>query len=147
MGDYGPGWTNWSLFKELDIPSANGTNTLIEENWQDSWSFNIGVSYDYTPELTFRAGYVYDQTPIRSAEYRTPRIPDSNRNAFGLGFSYRPSSQLSVDFGYMYISFDDASTDNTINLLPVSGLVTDTLRLDYSGSRDNLVGIQASYKF
>ncbi len=141
-------WTNWSLFKELDVRYPDGSNTLIEENWKDSWSFNLGVSYDYTPEWTFRAGYVYDQTPVRSAEYRTPRIPDSDRNAFGLGFSYHPSSQLSVDFGYMYISFDDASTDNITNPSPgiPAGLITDTLRLDYSGS-GNLVGIQASYKF
>ena len=140
-------WTNWSLFKELRIKYVNGTETLIEEKWDDSWSFNIGVSYDYNPEWTFRAGYVYDQTPIPSAEYRTPRIPDSDRNAIGLGFSYHPNPQLSVDFGYMYIMFDDASTDNTLSLLPgYSGLITDTLQVDYSGS-GNLIGLQVSYKF
>jgi len=140
-------WTNWSLFKELRIKYVNGTETLIEEKWEDSWSFNIGVSYDYNPEWTFRAGYVYDQTPVPSAEYRTPRIPDSDRNAIGLGFSYHPNPQLSVDFGYMYIMFDDASTDNTLSLLPgYGGLITDTLQVDYSGS-GNLIGLQASYRF
>ena len=140
-------WTNWSLFKELKIDFSDGTQSLTEENWEDSWSFNIGVSYDYNPEWTFRAGYVYDQTPVPSAEFRTPRIPDSDRNAIGLGFSYRPNTQLSIDFGYMYISFDDASTDNTVNLIPSpAGLITDTLRVDYTGS-GNLIGLQASYKF
>ncbi|MBK8535891.1 MAG: outer membrane protein transport protein [Candidatus Competibacteraceae bacterium] len=140
-------WTNWSLFKELKLEFADGTQSVTEENWEDSWSFNIGVSYDYNPEWTFRAGYVYDQTPVPSAEYRTPRIPDSNRNAIGLGFSYHPSSQLSLDFGYMYIDFASASTENTVNLIPApAGLITDTLRLDYNGS-GNLVGIQASYRF
>lgn len=140
-------WTNWSLFKKLEIDFADGTRSLTEENWEDSWSFNIGVSYDYNPEWTFRAGYVYDQTPVPSAEFRTPRIPDSTRNAIGLGFSYRPNAQLSLDFGYMYISFDDASTDNTVNLIPSpAGLITDTLRVDYTGS-GNLVGLQANYRF
>ncbi len=82
-----------------------------------------------------------------SAEYRTPRIPDSDRNAIGLGFSYHPNPQLSVDFGYMYIMFDDASTDNTLSLLPgYGGLITDTLQVDYNGS-GNLIGLQASYRF
>lgn len=140
-------WTNWSTFQNLDLKYADGSSTLIEENWEDSWSFNIGVSYDYTSDWTFRAGYVYDQTPISSAEFTTPRIPDANRNAFGLGFSYHPDKQLSVDFGYMYIDFEDASSDNTINLIPSpAGLITDTLRVDYSGS-GNLVGLQASYRF
>ncbi len=115
------------------MPTAR--KSVIEEKWDDSWTFNIGVSYDYSPEWTFRAGYQYDQTPVQSAEYRTPRIPDSDRNSFAVGFSYRPNPQLSVDFGYMYLLFDDSSTRNTIDLLPPpvpSGLVTDTLLLDYN---------------
>lgn len=140
-------WTNWSLFKELKIDYDNGGQSLTVENWEDSWSFNIGATYDYNPEWTFRAGYVYDQTPVPSAEYRTPRIPDSTRNAFSLGFSYHPNTQLTVDFGYMYISFDDANTENTVSLTPTSpGLVTDTLRVDYTGS-GNLIGIQTRYRF
>lgn len=142
-------WTNWSLFQELRIELADGRQDVTEEKWDDSWTFNIGVSYDYNPEWTFRAGYQFDQTPVQSAEFRTPRIPDSDRNAFAVGFSYRPNAQLSVDFGYMYLLFDDSSTQNTINLLPApvpAGLVTDTLRLDYS-SDGHLVGLQARYTF
>lgn len=142
-------WTNWSLFQELRIELADGRQDVTEEKWDDSWTFNIGVSYDYNPEWTFRAGYQFDQTPVQSAEFRTPRIPDSDRNAFAVGFSYRPNAQLSVDFGYMYLLFDDSSTQNIINLLPApvpSGLVTDTLRVDYS-SDGHLVGLQARYTF
>ena len=139
-------WTNWSLFKKLQIDFADGSQSLTEENWEDSWAFNIGVSYDLNPALTFRAGYVYDQTPVPSAEYRTPRIPDSDRNAFSVGFSYRPMPQLLVDFGYMYIDFADSSTDNTIPLIPGSGVAVDNLNLNYTGS-GNLIGIQASYTF
>lgn len=144
-------WTNWSLFEKLQIDRADGSGPLssVPEKWDDSWSFNIGVSYDYNPDWTFRAGYVYDQTPIPSDEYRHPSIPDSDRNALALGFSYHPTSNLSVDFGYMYISFDDAGTDETLNLAPApipAGLVTQHLMLDYNGS-GNLVGIQASYRF
>ena len=144
-------WTNWSLFQKLQIDKSDGSGNLstIQENWQDSWSVNLGVSYDYNPEWTFRAGYVYDQTPIRSAEYRHPSIPDSDRNAIGLGFSYHPGSNLSIDFGYMYISFADSSTDEVLNLAPApipAGLVTQHLMLDYASS-GNLIGIQASYRF
>lgn len=140
-------WTNWSLFKKLQIDFTDGTQNLTPEHWEDSWSFNLGVSYDYTPEWTFRAGYVYDQTPVPSAAYRTPRIPDSDRNAFGLGFSYRPTPQFSVDAGYLYIRFRDAHSDNTLSLLPTpAGLITDTLRMDYSGT-GHLFGLQVSYRF
>lgn len=143
----GARWTNWSLFDKLQIDFADGSQSLTPEHWEDSWSFNIGVSYDYSPEWVFRAGYVYDQTPVPSAEFRTPRIPDSDRNALGLGFSFHPSAQLAVDFGYMYIKFKDSKTQNTVNLIPApAGLITDTLRVDYSSS-GHLIGVQASYRF
>jgi len=143
-------WTNWSVFKDLQIDLADGSGVLgvINENWQDSWSVNLGVTYDYTPEWTFRAGYVYDQTPIRSAEYRHPSIPDSSRNAIGLGFSYHPDPKLSVDVGYMYISFAKSSTNEALDLVPssYSGLFVEHLLVDYSAS-GNLFGLQASYRF
>jgi len=140
-------WTNWSLFQELRLKFADGTESVIPEKWDDSWTFNIGVSYDYSPEWTFRAGYQYDQSPVPSAEYRNPRIPDSDRNAIAFGATYRPSPSLSVDFGYMYLMFKDSSTNHTIDLLPsVPGLVTDTLRVDYE-STGHLIGVQASYRF
>ncbi|MER2529052.1 MAG: outer membrane protein transport protein [Candidatus Competibacter denitrificans] len=140
-------WTNWSLFDKLQTDFSDGTKSVTPENWQDSWAFSIGASYDYSPEWTFRAGYVYEQTPVPSAQYRTPRIPDNDRNAFALGFSYHPDRWLSVDFGYMYIAFKKAHTENTIDLIPTSpGLITDTLRLDYDGT-GHLIGLQASYRF
>lgn len=142
----GARWTNWSLFQELRAKYADGMQTVLDEKWEDSWSFNLGVSYDYTPEWTFRAGYVYDQTPIPSAAYRTPRIPDNDRNAVGIGFSYHPHPQWALDFGYMHIWFEKANSISTIDLLPVPGLVTDTLRLSYEGD-GNLLGLQATYRF
>ena len=140
-------WTNWSLFDKLQIDFGDGSQSLTPEHWEDSWSFGVAVSYDYSPDWTFRAGYVFDQTPVPSTEFRTPRIPDNDRNAVGLGFTYRPNPQLAVDFGYMYIKFADGSSENTINLIPApAGLITDTLRIDYQGT-GHLVGLQASYRF
>jgi len=141
-------WTNWSTYKKLQIDAADGSGPLATAvyNWEDSWAFNLGVSYDYGPDWTFRAGYVFDQSPIKD-QYRVPSIPDSDRNAITLGFSYRPASNLSVDFGYMHIFWKDATTNETIDLISsVPGLAVQHLLLDYSKSGD-LVGIQASYKF
>ena len=141
-------WTNWSTYEKLQIDLANGGGplTVVHQNWEDSWSFNLGASYDYGPDWTFRAGYVFDQSPVQD-EYRNPSIPDSDRNAIALGFSYRPMPNLSVDFGYMHIWFKSASTDETLNLISAyPGLVTQHLLLDYDNSAD-IVGLQASYKF
>jgi len=143
-------WTNWSTYEKLqiDLASTGAPLTVVEQHWEDSWSFNLGASYDYNPDWTFRAGYVFDQSPVQD-EYRNPSIPDSDRNAIALGFSYHPGSQLSVDFGYMHIWFKDASTNETLDLTAAAGfpgLVTQNLLLDYGNSAD-IVGIQATYRF
>ena len=143
-------WTNWSTYDKLqiDLASTGTPLTVVEQKWEDSWSFNLGVSYDYNPDWTFRAGYVFDQSPVQD-EYRNPSIPDSDRNAIALGFSYRPMANLSVDFGYMHIWFKSASTDEVLDLTAAAGfpgLATQHLLLDYDNSAD-IVGLQASYKF
>ena len=111
----GARWTRWSRFDELRIKFADGRpDAVTEENWDNSWALSIGASYDYSDELTLRAGYMHDQTPIPNAEFRTPRIPGSTRNWLALGASYKPMPQLTVDFGYAHLFVDDAEIDNVI---------------------------------
>lgn len=145
----GARWTQWSRFDQLRISFANGQEDVTQENWNDSWAFSLGASYYYQPNWTFRVGYAYDQTPIPSPEYRTPRIPSNSRQWLSVGASYRPIKNLSLDVGYAHLFFQDASLVNTISL-PTNTpgvVVTDTLRGDYNGSSADIVGVQFSWSF
>jgi len=145
----GARWTQWSRFDELRITFANGRpDEVTQENWNDSWAFSIGASYDYHPNWTFRVGYAYDQTPIPGPEYRTPRIPSNSRQWLSVGASYRPIKNLGVDVGYAHLFFEDSSLINTITVAETPGLVvTDTLQGDYNGSSADIVGVQFSWSF
>ncbi|MFO1372501.1 MAG: TonB-dependent receptor [Candidatus Competibacteraceae bacterium] len=92
-------WTNWSLFKKLQIDFADGSQALTQENWQDSWSFNLGVSYDYNPDWTFRAGYAHDQ------HYTFSRVshPAHSRQRPECGSSVLAASNSQLSVNYMYI--------------------------------------------
>ena len=112
MGDVT--WTNWSRFKELVIQFDNPQqNPAVQpEDWSDSYRVSLGANYFLNTQWTFRGGVAYDQTPIPSAERRTPRLPGDNRSWMALGFSYHLSKQLWVDVGYAHLFIDKARIDN-----------------------------------
>ncbi|WP_257294271.1 OmpP1/FadL family transporter [Endozoicomonas sp. YOMI1] len=137
----GATWTRWSQFDKLVVSSDEGSGpvsypqraspvpgviTYVQENWKDSWAFALGGSYKYSDQLTLKAGYALDQTPVQDA-YRTARIPDGDRNWVTVGAKYELGNDWTVDaaYGYMFASKvtinegnynDDGTPGNTFNL-------------------------------
>lgn len=142
-------WTNWSRFDELRIKFDNGLpDSVTPENWSDSWTLSIGANYHLNNEWTLRAGYAYDESPVPD-EFRTVRIPDSNRDWFTLGASYAANANLTIDFGYAHLSGDDSSiSETTVIAAPPTSptVVTSALAGSYSGGAD-IFGVQLQYKF
>lgn len=133
-------WTNWSKFEELRIQFDNPVqpDSVQPENWKDTIRVGLGVNYAASDALTLRAGVAYDQSPVRD-EFRTPRIPDSDRVWLALGASYRPSESLSLDFGYAHLFIGDGS------IAQVSS-AGDTLRGDVESDVD-IIGVQLNWRF
>ncbi len=142
-------WTNWSRFDELRIQFDNGLpDNVTPENWDDSWTFSLGANYHLNNHWTLRAGYSHDESPVPD-EDRTVRIPDSDRDWFTLGASYSPNANMTVDFGYAYITADDAPiNETTIVAAPPTApaIVASSLSGDFDGSA-NIFGIQLQWKF
>lgn len=104
-------WTGWSAFENFDIYNENFSNSLTYENWKDTSRISFGMHYYATEDLTLRLGTAWDESPIKSAEYTTFRIPDGDRIWFsaGLGYKYH---DMNFDFAYTYIIFNDAYINN-----------------------------------
>ena len=97
-------WTGWSDLPELRITFDSGQDDSVTTlNWDDAWRFGVGASYKYSEKLTLRCGTMYDQSPIPSAEYRTPRLPDQDRLWTNLGASYALNDRMSFDVGYAHL--------------------------------------------
>lgn len=101
-------WTNWSTFKEVRIKFADGrTDSVTEEKWHDTWFFSLGATYTMDEKSKFHFGVAYDQAPV-DTQYRTARIPDSNRYWLSLGYSYDFSPNFQTNIGYTHIFADSA---------------------------------------
>ncbi|WP_280550073.1 OmpP1/FadL family transporter [Halomonas sp. 11-S5] len=104
-------WTEWSSFDELVVEFEDGTNSPTTENWEDTWAFSVGANYALTPQWLLRAGLGLDESPVPSAEFRTPRVPDADRQWATLGATWMPTPELGVTAGYMHVFADDGDID------------------------------------
>lgn len=102
-------WTKWDRFQELRFvyDNPNQPDTVQPQNWDNSMRYSLGLTYTYSDRLLFRVGTAYDETPIPSAEYRTPRIPGNDRTWLSFGVGYKFSEKLGMDLAYAHLFVDD----------------------------------------
>ncbi len=107
-------WTGWSSFDELRIGYASfQPDTVIDESWNNSMRYAVGLDYRYNGKWTFRAGTAYDESPIPNSRRRTARIPGEDRIWASLGVGYRFSPSLALDLGYAHLFVDDPKINET----------------------------------
>lgn len=139
-------WTGWSKFRSIDIisddanPSISITTSTalqgdgyigyIPEYWHDSWSAAVGATYQYSPDLTLRAGVAYDENPISTAN-KTARIPTSDRIWLSSGLTMQLSAHCSIDLAYGYMLMDDVRINE--------------FEYDTQGNQLGLANVQATY--
>ena len=138
MGDVT--WTGWDNFDELRINyDSNQPDTVIDENWDDTWRFSLGADFRYNSSWTFRAGMAYDQTPIPDADHRTPRIPGDDRIWASLGFGYQVTQSLGIDVAYSHLFVDEPKINS-------GEATTGNLNGEYDDTYVDIVSAQLVWK-
>lgn len=134
-------WTRWSRFNELrvrfDTPPPSGDDVTVEE-WKNSWRFALGANYQYSTDLTLRAGIARDQGPVPDGR-RTPAIPDGTRNMVAFGVAYKLNKNSTVDFGYSHLFVPKG-------VVNIRSATQGTLAGSYKSSAD-IVALQYNYGF
>ena len=135
-------WTEWNNFSDLtvifDNPVQGSTN--IPENWNNTMRYSVGMNYRPNNIMVYRVGLAYDETPVPSAEERTPRIPGNDRTWLSLGLGYEVSSTMSFDVGYSHLFVDDTEIHNTDATF--SHVLNGTYEADI-----NIISVQGNFKF
>jgi long-chain fatty acid transport protein len=139
-------WWHWSKINQLplvrtDGPFSGSTLDTLVLNLKDVWRLSAGANYKLSGPLTLKVGVAYDQSPVRSADTRTVRLPDSDRYWLSAGLKYTVSKSGVLDVGYSYVKFKNADINNNQALLG-RGIV--------NGSYDakvHVLGIQYQHTF
>ncbi len=148
-------YTWWSTYDRLVVQSdtilalttlvGTPTDTSLEEkDWKNTWTIRIGGQYRLSEQWKIRAGYVYDQSPVPSDRFDT-RVPDSDRQGVTIGTGYT-SGDITIDFAYMYLHFNNRSINNSIAGNPSGSAPLTVLDGTYKGTA-HLAGITVAYKF
>lgn len=134
--------TDWHSMKEIRIQFDNpGQPDSVEDyNWKDTWMYSLGGEFKLSQAFTLRAGIARDESPIAD-EYRTPRMPDQDRNWYAIGMSWTPSPSLELSASYTRIQL--AKDPRIAQLVSSSGSLLDG---KFNGNA-NLFGLAAQYRF
>jgi len=139
-------WTQWSRLDALNVKRGNGSTSITPLQWKNTARYAVGVSYKRDAAWIYRAGLAYDETPVPSAELRTPRVPDNDRTWLTFGASYRHSNQLSFDIAYAHLFVADTAINSADAYAPALYTGLHRLTGEYEADTD-IISAQANWKF
>ena len=125
-------WDGWSKLGTLPVvatgpvPGAGTVLNSIAFNYKDGWLASLGGEYQWSPNLTLRAGVAYESSPLDNSN-RTITLPDSNRIWASIGATYKVSEKLSLDVAYSHLFPENGSITYTT---PVAFFGTTTSHID-----------------
>lgn len=91
-------------FKMTFITSAFGGGSVdvaMPQNWDNQTVVQGGVSYQYNPKLTLRAGFNFASNPVPD-QFLNPLFPATIEKHFTLGFGYKVSDQGDLNASLTY---------------------------------------------
>jgi hypothetical protein len=99
----------WTRLQQIPITFDNpGTPAnVLNLQYKDAYRYSVGLEWYAAKQLTLRTGFAYDETPIKNATLRDPRIPDNNRYFLSAGLQYKPLPYLAFDVGYAHLFIPD----------------------------------------
>jgi long-chain fatty acid transport protein len=138
-------WTQWSVYKDMDIyldklaPTGKKGVSPAPRKWHDVMSYRVGAEYQLDEHWVLRGGYMLDISPSNN-RYRSPEMPDTNKQMFALGVGYQQAN-WGIDLGYAFVRFDDGKLGTEI--AKKAGIAD---RGTFS-SRVNILSAQFTYRF
>lgn len=143
--------TTWSSFKTLvvkftDNVAPQTTESITDENWNDTTFMSLGGTWKLSQTWTFRAGVAFDKSAVDDA-YRTPRIPDNDRKWVAFGASYAYSKQTTFDFGYSRLFITDGKVMLSAGTSPYDNNATRGSLNGTIKASINILGAALRYSF
>lgn len=138
-------YTEWSSLSEIVIVQESGVpgqDPKLELNYKNSNRYSVGALYQHNEKLVYRGGIAYDETPIRSPEQTSARIPGNDRTWLSFGAGYAISDDITIDLGYSHLFIDDTEVNNNAGSSSSGATLTGT----YESSVD-IFSAQAVFKF
>lgn len=92
-------WTDWDNLNTVNLRKKSG-DVALPFNWESSFFYEFGVSYEFDNGLVASVGYIYSENSVPNESFN-PLVPDSNRHIFsaGLGGNWK---RWAFDLAYQW---------------------------------------------
>ena len=107
-------WTQWSSWGQSTLFKPSG-NVTTRYDWNDSWIFSVGTTYECFKGFRIHGGYGYAQQTVPDQTF-TPAIPDSPRHVLSVGFSKDWGRHLEGTLAFQQIFGEDRNINNRVTL-------------------------------
>ncbi len=104
--------TFWRLYDALVIDFVDNPavgKSVNARNYKDSSTYRFGVQYTATEQLSLRAGWYFDESPVQ-AGYFAPETPRNDSRAYTGGLTYKFKNGIGVDLVFSYLHFSDTNS-------------------------------------
>ena len=129
-------WTDWSVIKKLELKFDTIPDLEIARDWKDTYSFRLGMERKLKENLSLRAGYMWDPSPV-PGETLDPLMFDNSVHRFSIGLGYKLRN-WELNGAYMYSEGIENKARSSKNPFPTNG--------DYNG-HSHLGEISLAYHF
>ncbi len=99
-------YTRWSSMDSIHFRIGGGYGYRLPLKWSDTVRVGLGMEYDFTPYLSGRIGYTYDQDPT-SRSHQSTMLPGGDRHIIGWGTGIKLTDNLRLDFAYNFIRMNN----------------------------------------
>lgn len=93
-------WINWERLDALTIGFPGGALPSQRFDWDATFVYEIGLSYQVNDRYTFHCGYDFNENAQPASTY-TPAVADADRHWINAGLSYY-GDRITWDIGYQY---------------------------------------------
>ncbi len=135
-------WINWhKTMNEFVVhgPWVGVPMVALPLHWQNEWVGNLGVQYDSSKSMQWRAGFAYGGNPIKSTDMQANLImPAIVTTGVTFGATQKLPMRWSLTEAVMH-TFENSVTDGTLFGLPLQPV--------QSSMSENSVGFQIGYFF
>jgi len=105
----------WSVYDKLiiDFEDDKPFDKLTQDkDWENSYVYRLGTSYDVTESLIARGGLMFDFNPVPDLTF-DGQLPDSDRYGISIGAGYK-IGMIQFDASYMLLKFLEREKDNGV---------------------------------
>lgn len=105
-------WIEWDRFNSLDIETPGGNLPSQRFDWESTFIYEIGASYQISDHWTCHLGYDFNEG-AQPDEFYNPALADADRHWINAGLTYHGHS-YEVQLGYQFGFSDHEVTESVI---------------------------------